>query len=106
MSKIYDLIKPLAERFHGCDVTRKKDYGSVSSVTPEKDGWLVAAGTANASTGAAPVIRIQIGDDIIGENIGIVGTGNRLTCSAHVKAGVTYTINRYRCNAQSAILYY
>ena len=99
------LLTKMLDRFRGCDNSRSENLGAVSSATPTKDGWLVAAAT---STGAspAPVVRIQLGNSILSESIGIVGSGNMLLTACPVKAGLTYTINVYRSNVSSVINYY
>lgn len=106
MSKLYDILSSLADRFHGCSSDRVMYLTLGTSVTPSRDGWLAIGATASASTGAAPVIRIQEGSNILGEAIGMASSGSLFMAYAPVKKGRMYTINVYRCALASEALYY
>ena len=101
------LLTKMLTKFRGCDSALREDLGTATSVTPTKDGWLVAAGTSTVSSGVAPVIRIGTeGGTIFAEGVGVISNGAMLITSCPVKAGVTYKITLYRCNISSTILYY
>lgn len=106
MSKTYELIKSLGERFHGCDDSRKKNYGNVSTVTPEKDGWMRVVATTNSGQTIQPIIDITQNGDSIGRGVGLTVSGSAVVAFAPVKAGTTYGITVYRASIQEVVLYY
>ena len=106
MLDIKKLLTKIVNDFHGAVSSRAQSFGASTSIAPTKNGWLVATATASSSTGVAPVIRIQDGNSILSEGVGIASQGTALNCGAPVRAGSTYTINCYRCSISNAILYY
>ena len=106
MLDIKKLLTKIVNDFHGAVSSRTESYGTSTSITPTKNGWLVASATASSSTGLAPVVRVQDGNAIIADGVGVISQGTTLNCGAPVRAGTTYTINCYRCSLSGVILYY
>ena len=92
-------------RFLGADHAKRVNYGTATSLTPSRDGWLVVIGYSSTANTAAPIIRIKDTNAIIGEGVGLVQANTACTATAPVKAGRTYTIEIYRSTIQSVYLY-
>ena len=85
--------------------SRAISYGAVTSVTPSRDGWLVAVSGVSEAQTVPPVIRIMQDGSRIAEGIGMTSSGTTVSCGAPVKAGKTYTIEIYRITLGSVTLY-
>lgn len=81
------------------------NYGTQTTVTPSRSGWLVACSTVQSDQTYAPVLRIRIGTEIIAEGIGLTPSGSYTHCCCYVKKGVTYNIVAYRSSITYVRLY-
>ena len=92
-------------RFLGADYSKRVNYGTATSVTPSRDGWLVVIGYSSTANTVAPIVRIRDTNAIIGEGVGLVQANTACTAAAPVKAGRTYTVEIFRSTVQSVYLY-
>ena len=97
------LQKPTSPTY--ADKSRAITFGAVTSVTPPRDGWLVAIASTNETVTVPPVVRILEGGSRIAEGIGIVTSGTSVMAGAPVKGGNTYTIEVYRTTLSGVTLY-
>lgn len=87
------------------DPGRAINYGTSASVTPSRDGWLVAIGTVQETQTIQPIIRLIQNGKRISEGIGLTTNATSLTTAAPVKAGLTYTVELFRCTLTNVTLY-
>lgn len=106
MSRLYNILNALEQRFHGCDKDKVESLGAVSSVTPTKDGWLVASATTNSGVTLQPGLDISLNSVVIARNFGITSSGAAFHIAAPVKKGQTYAITAYRAAISTVNLYY
>lgn len=89
----------------GASTTGSISYGTQTTITPSRTGWLVAKGTVQTQQTIAPIIRVMQGTDILAESAGLVQKDTDVTTSCYVRKGETYTITIFRAAVKNVTLY-
>lgn len=90
----------------GASSTGRIYYGTATSITPTRSGWLVvAAKTVSPAPTFAPVSRIFQAGSVVAEATGILYATGIFHCSCYVRKGTTYTIEVYRATLENSWLY-
>lgn len=97
--------KLMQNMYQGADPSKVIDYNNAYSVTPSRNGWLVASADTDSGVTIAPIIRILSSGTIMAEQTGITYQGSAAFVSCFVKKGVTYTIETFRCSRTSVRLF-
>lgn len=89
----------------GASATGAVNYGTATSITPSRSGWLVARGYVQTTQNTAPIIRILQGGSIVSEGMGLTVRDTALHTACYVRKGQTYTIAVFRCIVSNVTLY-
>lgn len=92
--------------FRGVDGSRYEDYGTGTSITPTKDGWLRILFTTQTGQTIAPVLSVAQNNQLVGYGQGLTTANTTASMFVPVKAGLTYQITAYRATISSKLLFY
>lgn len=106
MLNVKKTLTKIIDGFHGCDSSRIIDYGTASTITPTRNGWLRVSGETDQGQTIMPVLDIYADGESIGRGVGLTYAGSAVQSFAPVKAGKTYVIAPYRCTVIKSVLYY
>lgn len=85
---------------------RVESFGTSTSITPSHNGWMVVTAQVTSSQTVQPILRIEHGNSILAESIGLTINTTNLHAACPVIAGVTYTTVFYRCEQTQADVFY
>lgn len=100
LGKIIDWIS-----VQGASTIGAINYGTSTSITPSRSGWLVAKGGVSTTQTIAPVIRITQGGTILSEGVGLTSGSTAFHTACYVRKGQTYTISIFRATLANVTLY-
>lgn len=92
--------------FRGADGSRSQDFGTNTSITPTKDGWLRVSFTTEQTQTIPPVVTVAQNNQVVGYGQGLTTANTTASMFIPVKAGLTYIVTIYRCALASIILFY
>lgn len=89
----------------GASTTNSISYGTQTTITPSRTGWLVAKGKVQTQQTLAPIIRIMQGTEVLAESAGLVTRDTTMATSCYVRKGETYSIAIFRAALENVTLY-